>query len=94
MNVKKIIGKLEIKKKKKIYIYIYIDVKTDKNEYVKSIIYLYIFFCKKIGINNNYVANDVAMRLLNRSSAAINVTLQLLVIYRYKLVTNLRDAWE
>ena len=25
---------------------IYIDVKTDKDEYVKSIIYLY-FFCKK-----------------------------------------------
>ena len=37
---------------------IYIDVKTDKDEYVKSIIYLYIyifiylFICKKIGINN------------------------------------------
>ena len=28
-----------------------IDVKSDKDEYVKSIIYLYIF-CKKIGINN------------------------------------------
>ena len=26
---------------------IYIDVKTDKNKYVKSIIYLYFFFCKK-----------------------------------------------
>ena len=26
---------------------IYMDVKTDKNEYVKSIIYLYIFFVKK-----------------------------------------------
>ena len=60
MNVKKIIGKLEIKKK---YIYIYIDVKTDKDEYVKSIIYFYIyFFVKKIGINNNYVTNDMAMR--------------------------------
>ena len=47
MNVKKIIGKLEIKK-----IYIYIGVKTDKDEYVKSIIYLYFFFCKKKGINN------------------------------------------
>ena len=45
MNVKKIIGKLEIKKK-------YIDVKTDKDEYVKSIIYLYFFFVKKKGINN------------------------------------------
>ena len=43
MNVKKFIGKLEIKKKY-IYIYIYIDVKTDKNKYVKSIIYLYINF--------------------------------------------------
>ena len=45
MNVKKNIGKLEIKKK-----YIYIDVKTDKDEYVKSIIYLYIYiyiYCKK-----------------------------------------------
>ena len=32
---------------------IYIDVKTDKDEYVKLIIYLYIFFLvKKIGINN------------------------------------------
>ena len=42
MNVKKkIIGKLEIKKK-----YIYIDVKTDKNEYVKSIIYIYILLKK------------------------------------------------
>ena len=26
---------------------IYIDVKTDKYEYVKSIVYLYVFFCKK-----------------------------------------------
>ena len=42
MNLKKkIIGKLEIKKK-----YIYIDVKTDKNEYVKSIIYIYILLKK------------------------------------------------
>ena len=41
MNVKKMIGKLGKK----------IDVKSDKDEYVKSIIYLYIF-CKKIGINN------------------------------------------
>ena len=40
MNVKKkIIGKLEIKGN----IYIYIDVKIDKDEYVKLIIYLYIF---------------------------------------------------
>ena len=37
MNVKEIIEKLEIKKK-------YIDVKTDKDEYVKSIIF---FFVKK-----------------------------------------------
>ena len=46
MNVKKIIGKLEKN--------IYIDVKTNKDEYVKSIIYLDFFFCKKknIGINN------------------------------------------
>ena len=35
MNINKIIGKLEIKKK-----YIYIDVKTNKDKYVKSIIYL------------------------------------------------------
>ena len=42
MNVKKMIGKLGKKN---------IDVKNDKDEYVKSIIYLYIF-CKKIGINN------------------------------------------
>ena len=50
MNVKKIIGKLEIKMK-----YIYIDVKTNKDEYVKSIIYLYIYIYilgKKKGINN------------------------------------------
>ena len=47
MNVKKIIRKLEIKKN------IYIDVKTDKDEYVKTRIYLYIFFVKKKGINNN-----------------------------------------
>ena len=38
MNVKKMIGKLGKKN---------IDVKSDKDEYVKSIIYLYIFFCKK-----------------------------------------------
>ena len=45
-------------------------------------IYIYIYiFVKKIGINNNYVANDVVMRWRNRSSAAINATLQLLVIY-------------
>ena len=43
MNVKKMIGKLGKK---------YIDVKNDKDEYVKSIIYLYIYFVKKIGINN------------------------------------------
>ena len=86
---KKIIGKLEIKRKCKyinIYIYIYmcvcVCVKTDKDEYVKLIIYLYIF-CKKKK-NNNYVANDVAMRWRNRSLVAINATLQLLVIYRYR----------
>ena len=82
MNVNKIIGKLEIKKE------IYIDVKTDKDEYVKSIIYLYIYIyiyiyiCKKKGINNNYVVNDMAMIWRNRSSAAINPMLKLLVIYR------------
>ena len=38
MSKKKIIGKLEIKR-----IYIYIDVKIDKDEHVKLIIYLYIF---------------------------------------------------
>ena len=44
MNVKKMIRKLGKKN---------IDVKNDKDEYVKSIIYLYIYiFCKKIGINN------------------------------------------
>ena len=43
MNVKKMIGKLGKKN---------IDVKNDKDEYVKSIIYLYIYFVKKIGINN------------------------------------------
>ena len=43
MNVKKIIGKLEIKKK---YILMF---KTDKDEYVKSIIYLdFVFLVKKI----------------------------------------------
>ena len=46
VNVKKNYRKIG-NKKKYIYIYIYIDVKTDKNEYVKSIIYLYIYFCKK-----------------------------------------------
>ena len=69
---KKIIGKLEIKRKY-IYIYIYIDVKTDKHEYVKSIIYLYIFFYKK-KINNNYLTNDVGMKWRNRSLVAINAT--------------------
>ena len=39
---KRIIGKLEIK-----MIYIYIDVKTNKDEYVKLIIYLYFFVKKK-----------------------------------------------
>ena len=34
-----------------LYIYIYIDVKTNKDEYVKSIIYIYIY-CKKNEINN------------------------------------------
>ena len=75
---KRIIGKLEIKM---IYIYIYIDVKTNKDEYVKLIIYLYFFVKRKRKKkNNNYVANDVAMRWRNRSSVAINTTLQLLVI--------------
>ena len=49
MNVKKNYRKIGNKKE------IYIDVKTDKNEYLKSIIYLYIynfFFDKKILINN------------------------------------------
>ena len=71
---------------KEIYIYIYIDVKTDKDEYVKSVIYFYVyiyFFVKKIGINNNYVTNDMAMRWHSRSSEAINTMFQLLVIYRY-----------
>ena len=78
MNVKKNYRKIENKKE------IYIDVKTDKDEYVKSIIYIYIYiyiFVKKIGININYVANDVVMRWRNRSSAVINATFQLLVIY-------------
>ena len=49
MNVKKKYRKIGNKKE----IYIYIDVKTDKDGYVKLIIYLYIyFFGKKIGINN------------------------------------------
>ena len=46
MNVKKNYRKIGNKKE------IYKDIKTDKDEYVKSIIYLYIFFEKKIGINN------------------------------------------
>ena len=46
MNVKKNYRKIGNKKE------IYKDIKTDKDEYVKSIIYLYIFFVKKIGINN------------------------------------------
>ena len=75
MNVKKKYKKIGNKKE------IYIDVKTDKNKYVKSIIYIYIYIYleKKIGININYVANDVVMRWRNRSSAVINVTLQILV---------------
>ena len=72
MNVIKFIRKLEIKT-------IYIYVKTDKDEYVKSIIYLYFFCKKKIGINNNYVV----IRWRNRSSVVINTTLQLFVIYRF-----------
>ena len=41
----------------------YIDVKTNKEKYVKTIIYLYIYIymVKKIK-NNNYVANDVTIR--------------------------------
>ena len=34
----------KIGNKKEIYIYIYIGVKTNKDQYVKSIIYLYIFW--------------------------------------------------
>ena len=85
MNVKKIIGKLE--KKKNIYIYIYINVKTDKDEYVKLIIYLYIYIyiVKKIGINNNYVTNNAAMRWRNNEYIVINATLQLLVIINVTL---------
>ena len=64
---KRIIGKLEIK-----MIYIYIDVKTNKDEYVKLIIYLYFFVKKK---NNNYVANDVAMSWRNKNLVAINAAL-------------------
>ena len=61
---------------------IYIDVKTNKDENVKLIIYLYIYiFVKKKRINNNYVANGVAMRWRNRSLTTINTMLQLLVIY-------------
>ena len=45
MNAKKNYRKIGNKKE------IHIDVKTDKDEYVKIIIYLY-FFVKKIGINN------------------------------------------
>ena len=68
---KRIIGKLEIK-----IIYIYIDVKTNKDEYVKLIIYLYFFVKnKKIKKNNNYVANDVAMSWRNKNLVAINAAL-------------------
>ena len=84
MNEKKNYRKIGNKKE------IYIDFKTDKNEYVKSIIYyiyIYIYICKKIGINNNYVSNDVVMRWRNRSSAAINAMLKLLVIiYRLSMI--------
>jgi len=43
---------------------IYIGIKTNKDEYVKLIIYLYIFFVKKKRNkkNNNYVTNDVVIR--------------------------------
>ena len=48
MNVKKKNCK-KIENKKEIYI----DIKTGKNEYVKLIIYIYIYiFVKKIWINN------------------------------------------
>ena len=91
MDVKKNYRKIGNKKE----IYIYIDVKTNINEYVKLIIYLYIYIVyiyiyiyiyivKKIGINNNYVVNDVMMRWRNKSSTAINAMFQLLVIYRYR----------
>ena len=38
----------------------------------------------------NYVANDVAMRWLNRSVVTIKTTIQLL----YILASNPCDAWE
>ena len=44
MNVKKNYRKIGNKKE------IYIDVKTDIDEYVRSLIFF--FFCKKKGINN------------------------------------------
>ena len=57
MNEKKNYRKIGNKKE------IYINVKTEKDVYVKLIIYLYIFFCKKKErINNNYVKNDVILR--------------------------------
>ena len=43
MNVKKNNNRKIGNKRKYIYIYIYIDVKIGKDEYVKLIIYLYIF---------------------------------------------------
>ena len=82
MNIKNIIEKLEIKKK-----YIYIDVKTDKDEYVKLIIYIYIYIIKKIKkiINNNYVANNMAIRWCNKNFVVINITLQFSIIYRLSI---------
>ena len=37
----------------------------------------------------NYVANDVAMRWLNRSVVAINAILQFIYIYIYRLCTSI-----
>ena len=72
MNVKKNYRKIGNKND----IYIYIDVKTNKDEYVKLIIYLYFFVKKKrIKKNNNYVANDVAMSWRNKNLVAINAAL-------------------
>ena len=52
MNGKKIYRKIGSKKE----IYMYIDVKTNKEEYVKTIIYfyiyIYIYMVKKIKKNN------------------------------------------
>ena len=54
----------------------YIDVKTNKEEYVKTIIYLYIYIymvkkIKKIK-NNNFVANDVMQQKLNNNKCYVS----------------------